>query len=196
MADPAAARYATIIADPPWSYRNAGCRGAAANQYPTMTLKDICALPVANLAAPDSVLLLWATWPQLTEAMSVIAAWGFKYVTGFPWVKVTSVYADLWGAVQIEVPFGIGFWSRGTSEPLLIARRGKAKPPERDFVGLLSPNLRHSRKPASIYEYAEALPGPRVELFARRSRDGWDVWGNEVASVPLFDGIEGARDTK
>jgi len=132
MADPAAARYATIIADPPWSYRNAGCRGAAANQYPTMTLKDICALPVANLAAPDSVLLLWATWPQ----------------------------------------------------------------PERDFVGLLSPNLRHSRKPASIYEYAEALPGPRVELFARRSRDGWDVWGNEVASVPLFDGIEGARDTK
>ena len=79
-------RYAVILADPPWAYRNAGCRGCAANQYPTMGVDDICALPVADLAANDCVLLLWATWPQLSEAMRVIVACGFRYVTGFPWV--------------------------------------------------------------------------------------------------------------
>jgi len=183
--------YRTILADPPWAYRNAGCRGCAANQYPTMGLDDICGLPVAALAAKDSVLLLWATWPQLVEAMRVIDAWGFRYVTGFPWVKCTDVYTDLWGDIQINVPFGIGFWARGTSELLLIGRRGKAKPPARDFVGLLSPNLRHSRKPDSVYEYAETLPAPRLELFARRKRAGWDAWGNEVACDVALEPMTG-----
>ena len=175
--------YGVILADPPWSYNNSGTRGAAANIYPTMTDADIQALPIGELAAPDCVLLMWATWPKLAEAcIPTIAAWGFDYVTAFPWVKITQVSRDLWGELQIQVPYGVGFWARGTSEPLLIAKRGNPKPPPNGFIGLLSPNLSHSRKPESVYEYAEALPGPYLELFARRKREGWDSWGNQVSS--------------
>ena len=187
-------RYGVILADPPWSYRNAGCRGCASDQYPVMADGDICSLPVATIAAADCVLLLWATWPKLAEALAVVNAWGFCYVTGFPWVKVTDVHRTLWGDVSVSVPFGVGFWARGTSEPLLIGRRGQAKAPDRDFVGLLCPNVRHSRKPENVYEYAEALPGPYVELFARRPRDGWDVWGNEVEGTDLFAAAEGGAE--
>ena len=179
-----ALKYGVILADPPWSYHNAGCRGAAADQYATMPLADICRLPIADLAASDSVLLCWATWPLLQEAMQVVKAWGFAYVTGFPWVKITGVYYDLWGKLQVTVPYGIGFWVRGATEPLLIGRRGDVHPPDTGPIGLLCENVEHSRKPDSIYEYAEAMPGPYIELFARRKREGWDAWGNEVASTP------------
>lgn len=174
--------YRVILSDPPWAYRNAGCRGAAANEYSTMTIDDICALPVASLAADDCVLLLWGTWPQVPEAMRVITSWGFQYVTGFPWVKITEVSQTLWGDLTIKVPYGIGFWARGATEPLFIARRGNVAPPTEGFIGLLSPNLYHSRKPDDIYHYAESLPGPRLEMFARRVRHGWDSWGNEITS--------------
>ena len=175
------ADYRVILADPPWSYNNSGTRGAAANIYPTMTDADIMALPIERLAAPDAVLLLWATWPKLAEVcLPTMAARGFDYVTAFPWVKVTSVSLDLWGAIKISVPYGVGFWARGASEPLLIGRRGNPSPPPNGFIGLLSPNLHHSRKPDSVYEYAEALPGPYLELFARRRRPGWDAYGNQI----------------
>ena len=68
--------FRVAIADPPWSYKNSGCRGAAADQYSTMSIEDICSLPVGELMAKDSVLLLWATWPNLAEAFRVMAAWG------------------------------------------------------------------------------------------------------------------------
>ena len=176
-------RYGVILADPPWRYNvDGGFNGTAEAEYQTMSLDDIKALPIKDRAAADSVLLCWATWPLLREGLEVVEAWGFRYVTGFPWVKVTSVQGDLFeGAPRIEVPYGIGFWARGASEPLLIGKRGKPTLPEKDFIGLLSPNLQHSRKPDSVYEYAEALAGPRLELFARRQRAGWDVFGNEVA---------------
>lgn len=176
-------RYSVILADPPWSYNDEGRRYSASRQYPTMTNDDIAALPIADLAAPDCVLLLWGTWPKLAEAcLPTMAAWEFDYITAFPWVKITSISRDLWGALQIAVPYGVGFWARGTSEPLLIGRRGNPKPPPNGFIGLLSPNLSHSRKPESVYEYAEALPGPYLELFARRKRAGWDSWGNTVTN--------------
>lgn len=176
-------QYGVILADPPWNYANAGCRGAAENHYSTMTVGDICALPIGDLAAPDSVLLEWCTWPQLQEGIQVMKAWGFEYITGFPWIKVTDVSKDLWGELTIDVPYGIGFWARGCSEFVLIGRKGNAKPPSDGFIGLLSPNLHHSRKPESIHHYAMSLPGPYLELFARRPYAGWDVWGNQVAST-------------
>lgn len=175
-------RYGTILADPPWQYGNSGCRGAAANQYQTMTDGDISRLPVADYAADDCVLVMWATWPKLREALEIVDAWGFRYTTAFPWVKVSSVSADLFtGELRIDVPYGVGFWARGATEIVMIGKRGSPSPPPDGFIGLLSPNLQHSRKPDSIYEYAEALPGPRLEMFARRPRAGWDVFGNEVA---------------
>jgi N6-adenosine-specific RNA methylase IME4 len=179
-------RYGVIVADPPWDYDRANVEGAAAKEYPTMMLPELCALPIKQLAAKDSVLLLWGTWPKLAEAcLPLLRAWGFSYVTGFPWIKVTSVAPNLWGEMEISVPYGVGFWARGCSEFVLIGRRGNVSPPPNGFIGLLSPNLYHSRKPDSIYEYAEALPGPYLELFARRSRPGWDVYGNEVKGITL-----------
>ena len=73
--------YPIIYADPPWSYKDAGCAGAAAEQYPTMTTKEICALPVQDLAAKDCVLFIWATYPKLQDTLDVIKAWGFEYKT-------------------------------------------------------------------------------------------------------------------
>lgn len=173
-------KYKVILADPPWAYGNNGCRGAAANEYSTMTVEDICALPIASLAADDSVLLEWCTWPQLQEGLQVMKAWGFDYVTGFPWVKAKNISHDLWGELTFDVPYGVGFWARGCTEFVLIGKRGKPSPPKAGFIGLLSPNLSHSRKPDSIYHYAESLPGPYLELFARRRREGWDAFGNQV----------------
>ena len=177
----AGTKYGVIIADPPWSY-GFGLRGAASHEYPLMTNAELAALPVVDLAAPDSVLLMWATWPKLNEAcLPLMEAWGFRYVTGFPWVKITEIYQTLWGGVEIKVPYGIGYWARGASELVLIGKRGNAKPPDAGWIGLLSENLYHSRKPDNLHEYAESLPGPYLELFARRPRAGWDVFGNQVA---------------
>lgn len=178
--------YQVILADPPWSYNNAGCRGAAANEYSTMSLEELKELPVKNVTAPDCVLLMWATWPKLDEAcLPLMKAWGFDYVTAFPWVKVTEVSRTLFGKLEIKVPYGVGFWARGCSELLMIGRRGSPKPPPNGFIGLLSPNLFHSRKPESIYHYAESMNGPYLEMFARRTRPGWDAFGNEVDSIIL-----------
>jgi N6-adenosine-specific RNA methylase IME4 len=182
-------RYATIIADPPWQYRNRGVEGAAERQYPTMTTEAICALPVADLAAEDAVLLLWATWPTLlADAARVVAAWGFTYVTGFPWVKLLDAPTlTLRGERAYRPQYGTGFWVRGCTEPILVCRRGKANPGDMgDFCGIVSPNFRHSRKPENLYEYAEARDGPYLELFARRPRAGWDSWGNEVGSLAVM----------
>lgn len=177
-------KYGVILADPPWDYNNAGCRGAAANEYPTMGLEQLQALPIADLAAPDCVMLMWATWPKLEEAcLPLLKSWGFQYVTGFPWVKVTAFSTNLWGELEISVPYGVGFWVRGCTEMVLIGRRGRPQPPPDGFIGLLSPNLHHSRKPDDLYAFAEAMPGPYLELFARRPRQGWDSWGNEVSST-------------
>jgi site-specific DNA-methyltransferase (adenine-specific) len=175
-------KFGVIIADAPWRYRNKGCKGAAADQYPTMTVDELCRLRVQDVSAEDAVLLMWATWPLLIEAVQVIKAWGFVYVTGMPWVKVQKCENDLWNEWHIKAQFGVGFWVRGASEPILICRRGNPKMPSKDFVGLLSPNIRHSRKPENIYEYAELLPGPYLELFSRKVRPGWSVYGNEVKS--------------
>lgn len=187
--------YKVILADPPWSYANAGCRGAANNHYSTMTLKDICALPVIDMAAPDAVLLLWTTWPQLREGLEVVAAWGFEYITGFPWIKIVGEPSkDRWGELDIKPQYGVGFWVRGCSEPLLIARRGRVSPPIDGFIGLLSENLRHSRKPENIYHYAEQLDGPYLELFARRRRLGWDSWGDQIDQQPAQSGLFATGD--
>lgn len=174
-------RYGVIIADPAWRYSNTGTEGSAEGEYGTMSTADVCALPVASLAAPDSVLLLWGTWPLLPDALRVMQAWGFRYVTGFPWIKIEGEPSrTLWGELEIKPQYGIGFWVRGCSEFVFVGRRGNVSPPADGFVGLLSQNFGHSRKPDSLHHYAESLPGPYLELFARRPRAGWDVWGNQA----------------
>lgn len=190
--------YRCILADPPWSYRNGG-NGAAKNHYPTMTTADLKAMPVSQLAAPDCVLLLWATWPQLPDALALIEAWGFTYVTGLPWVKLSP--ASTIGSAGESAPrpaYGTGVWVRGCSEAVLIAKRGNARPATGNYLGLLSNRLQHSRKPDSIYELAEGLvplaqepePISHLEMFARRRRPRWDVFGHIEGSITLPQGKE------
>ena len=107
-----------IYADPPWRYTQKGLQGAAEKHYPTMGIDEICALPVADLAAPDSVLFLWATFPQLPEALRLINAWGFQYKSvAFVWLKKNRK-SESWF-------YGLGFWTRGNAEVCLLATRGQ-----------------------------------------------------------------------
>jgi N6-adenosine-specific RNA methylase IME4 len=166
-----AGAHKTILADPAWSYNVAkGLRGVAADQYVTMSTKEIAALPVEAVAAKDSVLLLWATNPLLPDALRVMDAWGFTYKTKLTWCKNT---------------LGVGHWLRGKSEDLLIGTRGRPPLPDDVPEGVLhADNPGHSRKPRPIYPIAEKLgKAPRVELFARERRQGWTAWGNQLSAT-------------
>lgn len=159
-----------IYADPPWRYEHAEPSRSLDNQYPTMTLEDICAMNVP--AADDAVLFLWATSPKLTEALQVMDAWGFDYRTCMVWVKDR---------------IGMGYYARQRHEILLIGRRGNLPVPEpsdRPDSVIEAPLGRHSEKPAEFAEtIARMYPHlPKVELFARQARLGWDAWGNEAAA--------------
>lgn len=151
----------------------------AENHYPTMDIKDICALPVADIAAKDSALFLWATFPMLPEALRVIEAWGFKFKTvAFVWLKKNKK-ADSWF-------YGLGFWTRSNAEICLLATRGKPKRQDNSIHQfIISPLEGHSKKPDEARDKIVTLMGdlPRVELFARQTPPRWDVWGNEVDST-------------
>lgn len=182
-------RYGVILADPPWRFRNAGVTGAAERHYPTMSVGEIAALPVPALAAKDAVLLLWTTWATVPDALLIMGAWGFEYKTGFPWLKMQGEpIRNLWGEFEHRPTYGMGWWVRGCSEPVFVGARGGASPPDEYFVGILSKRFRHSRKPENLYQYAEAFPGPYLEMFSRRPRPGWDAWGAEAeGSITLPD---------
>ena len=180
-------KYPIIYADPPWRYTQKGLQGAAEHHYPTMSINELCALPVAELAAPDSALFMWATFPQLPEALRLIEAWGFTYKSvAFVWLKKNRK-ADSWF-------YGLGFWTRGNAEICLLATRGH---PKRQAANvhqfIISPIEAHSKKPDEARDKIVALMGnlPRVELFARQTPPGWDVWGNEVEPTISDFGIQG-----
>jgi len=178
--------YNVILADPPWHYNNYAAkepgmmhdRARGPNKYyPTMTVEDIGGLSVPS--ANSSVLFMWATWPLLPEAFEVIRAWGFEYKTlAWVWVKANK------GGLGFFT--GMGYYTRANSEPCLLAVKGKPdKPANRGIQALIYSAVRaHSKKPQDQYRKIEALyPSARyLELFARRTRPGWDVWGNEVDS--------------
>lgn len=175
-----------ILADPPWPFRtwSARGRGRAPDRHyrSTMTLDEIKALPVGELAAPDSVLLLWATCPSLIAALDVIAAWGFVYkTTGFVWMKQTK-QGD-------RLHIGCGYWTRANGEMCLLATRGKPKRLHADVPqAILAPRRENSRKPDCVHDRIERLvAGPYVELFARAKRPGWHCWGNETTKFREVD---------
>jgi N6-adenosine-specific RNA methylase IME4 len=173
-------KYNIIYADPPWSYNDSGCSGAAAEQYATMTLDEMKALPVAptggGIAANNCVLFMWATYPKIQEALDLIKAWGFEYKSiAFQWVKQNRSGSGFF--------FGLGRWTRGNTEPCLIAVKGKPKRISASVGQLVfAPLRRHSQKPDEVRDRIVELMGdlPRIELFARSAADGWDCWGNEA----------------
>ena len=167
-------RYGLIYCDPPWRYEHSRTSSREIeNHYPTMELAEICALPVESLAADNCMMFMWATNPKLTEAVAVLDCWGFTYRTNFVWVKDKV---------------GMGYYARGQHELLLVAKRGNIPAPaesERVSSVFYTERTEHSAKPDEFYELIERqYPTlPKIELFARQSRDGWDVWGNEVSLV-------------
>jgi N6-adenosine-specific RNA methylase IME4 len=190
MADPFADlprnHFGAIYADPAWSFRvwnnYTGQGRSAESHYSTMTMDEIAALPVADLAADDCVLFMWACWPSLPEALGIIEAWGFTYKTcGFDWMKANNRQPDMF-AEDAPVQVGMGYWTRANSEPCLLATRGKPKRLNADVrMGIIEPRRQHSRKPDCVPSRIERLvAGPYLELFARTQREGWTCWGNEV----------------
>lgn len=187
--------YQTITADPPWPYRDVngprvapslrpktwnGVSGAvgSALRYGSMSLSEICALKPQ--AASNAHLYLWTTNSFLVEAHEVARAWGFKTKTLLTWIKVKSD-----GTPSMKA----GHYYRGATEHILFAVKGSLKlmgPPAP--TAYLSPRLPHSVKPAWFYSLVEEQsPGPYLEMFARKTREGWDSWGNDVqVANPLF----------
>lgn len=183
-------KYGVIYADPPWHYKVYSKKGegrSAESHYPTMELEEIKALPVADLADRDCALFLWVTFPCLQEAFELIEAWGFSYKTvAFVWVKQNKKSDSLF--------WGMGYWTRANVEMCILATKGS---PKRMDAGVhqvvLSHIEEHSRKPSEVQKRIIRLMGkdiPKIELFARRKADGFDVWGNEVESDIEFGGQE------
>ncbi len=178
--------FRTIVADPPWKYGKWGKASEKAflvsgiceetnkeipMPYPTMSVDEICALKVGELAADDCDLYLWTTQKYLPDAFKVLAAWGFKYCQTLTWCKTPR-------------GTGQGGLFCPTTEFLILGRKGKMpKKPRIDSTwwNVKRPHNSHSTKPEFFQDLIETVSdGPRLELFARRPRDGWTVWGNEV----------------
>ncbi len=169
-------RYGLIMADPPWSFDNWSVAGEAKNakaQYDCTPLDWIKGLDVANLAAPDCLLWLWATNPLLPQAIEVMAAWGFTFKTAGHWSKKT---------VNGKQAFGTGYILRCAGEPFLIGTIGQPACARNVRSVIEGPVREHSRKPDEAFAAAEALIPDvrRIELFSRAARPGWDVMGDQV----------------
>jgi N6-adenosine-specific RNA methylase IME4 len=183
--------YKVIYADPPWTFSTYSHKGkgrSAEAYYDCMTLPEIKALPVADWAADNCVLLLWTTDPLLEKAFEVIHAWGFSYKTvGFYWVKLKTAVPSYTAGSFFT---GLGFWTRANPETCLLATRGKPRRRSANVRKLIvSPRREHSRKPDEVYDRIESLcDGPYLEMFARfsrphSSRPGWDLWGSEASAA-------------
>jgi N6-adenosine-specific RNA methylase IME4 len=163
-------QYGTIYADPPWQYGNQSTRAATDNHYQTMTVDELCKMPIGDLAADAAHLHLWTTNGFLPDAFRVIDAWGFEYKSCFVWVKPQM---------------GIGNYWRVSHEFLLLGVKGDAKRfnVHDKMSWLLSDRKKHSAKPEEVAAMIEeASPGPFLELFGRRPMRGWTVFGNQIES--------------
>lgn len=167
--------FGTILADPPWQLSLSGHRIRAklgrirtALDYPTMSLEEICALPVGTRAEVGAHLWLWTTNQHLEAGFKVMRAWGFTYLAPIHWVK----------------PTGLGNWFVHRTQTILFGYFQRCRFP----LARYRPNIlqcgdpvRHSQKPEQSFALIESIsPGPRIELFARARRPGWTAWGNEI----------------
>lgn len=179
-------QYATIVADPPWEYATGtgvtfeAPKGGAAKKtllpYSQMSLAEITALPVESIAADDAHLYLWTTQRYLEDTFDIARAWGFEPSSTLAWCKAPRGWQP--GGAYMN-----------TLEFVIFARRGKLPPIERCTRQWWEwPRGAHSAKPEAFLDIVESVsPGPRVEMFARRARLGWDTWGNESLGQASLD---------
>jgi len=179
--------FGAILCDPPWAFRTYSGDGSvptlAADPYPTMTLDELKALPVADVAGPNCLLVMWVISSHIPQAIELAEAWGFTYRSLGPiWIKDRSPN-------QVEMfddgpicDLGMGYWFRQQGEISLVFGRGS---PTRLSCGVrqvvAAPRREHSRKPDEVHRRVQALvAGPYLEMFARAPRAGWVVWGNQT----------------
>jgi N6-adenosine-specific RNA methylase IME4 len=173
-------RFGTILADPPWRFHNR--RGKVApehwrlHRYETMSFEEIEELPVAQLAQPQSHLYLWIPNALIVQGLEVMRRWGFTYKTNIVWYKTRKD-----GGPDRR---GVGFYFRNVTEMVLFGVRGRLRTLD---LGRRQPNIMisqkrgHSRKPDELYDIIEGCsPGPYLEMFARKRREGWVSWGDGV----------------
>ena len=183
-------KFSTVMADPPWRFTNRTGKMAPEHKrlarYPTMTLDDICALPVADFMEERSHCYLWVPNALLPEGLQVMSEWGFTYKSNIIWHKIRKD-----GGSDGR---GVGFYFRNVTEVLLFGIRGKnarTLQPGRRQVNLFGTRKReHSRKPDEQYDIIESCSwGPYLELFGRGQRDNWTVWGNQASDdyKPTWD---------
>lgn len=175
--------FGTIYADPPWQYGNQGTRAATDNHYPTMTMDELIALPVGRLAAMPSHLHLWVTSSFLPEGLRLMKEWGFEYKTNFVWKKP-----------QI----GLGNYFRMNHEQMLVGVRGSLTFAEHDIPSCQEWDRgRHSAKPDDVRDMvARVSPGPRLEMFARTSRNDWMTWGNQIDKDLFTQGVKTYKELR
>ncbi len=167
-------KFRIIYADPAWSYndkQDTAQLGGAAKHYDTMSVSEICSLPVKEISEKDSVLFLWVTSPLLEDAFTVIKSWGFKYKTSFVWDKVKH---------------NMGHYNSVRHEFLLIATKGSCVPDNKklyDSVQIIERNNNHSEKPIEFLNIIDDIYtyGNKLEMFCRNiKKDKWYGWGNEI----------------
>lgn len=172
--------FKAILADPPWQFTTYGGKGVTPHRtqddhYETMSLDDIKALPIGDLAHKDCALFMWVIDSHLDQAIELARSWGFEFKTrAFTWRKLTKC--------GTRARMGMGYWTRKQTEMCWLFTRGKPKRLSKGVPEIIdAPRRRHSEKPDEQYEQIEALvEGPFLELFARKTRPGWAAWGNEV----------------
>ncbi len=197
-------KYQIIYADPPWQFTGLGSKGIRSGKmrrdkpnlhrtirleekYPTMTVDELKALPIKDLADDNSVLFLWTTDGHLPFAIDIMRSWGFEYATvAFVWNKKEK------SGKQVCY---YGYWTMKGTELCLLGRRGKVKPIGHNVRQLVEAiRYNHSQKPDEVRDRIVQLMGdlPRIELFARKKTPGWDVWGNEVEEIEEAGNYGGA----
>ena len=177
------AEFATVLADPPWQFRNRTGKIAPEhhrlNRYSTLSVEEICQIPLADHLADTAHLYLWVPNAMLPTGLHVMEEWGFTYKSNIIWHKLRKD-----GGSDGR---GVGFYFRNVTEMLLFGIRGKnarTLAPGRTQVNYIGARKReHSRKPDEQYEIIESCsPGPYLEMFARGPRDGWTSWGNQATA--------------
>jgi N6-adenosine-specific RNA methylase IME4 len=172
-------QYQTIVADPPWKFQRQSER--IRPRYSLMELEAIKRVPVSNLAAENSHLYLWVPNALIRDGLTVMGAWGFEYKTLLTWAKYS---------------LGVGNYFRNATEQVLFGIKGRLPSLRKNArTWFLADRREHSRKPDEFYRIVETMsPGPRIDIFSRESRSGWDQWGNECDFFNRTQGESNERE--
>lgn len=168
-------KYRVIYADPPWKYGDGLTENYGGTQYhyPSMSIDELCAMPIKEIAEDNAVLFMWVTSPLLEECFPIIRAWGFKYKSSFVWDKIKH---------------NMGHYNSVRHEFLLVCTRGSCTPDEKtliDSVQSIERTNKHSEKPEEFRRIIETIynHGSKLELFARQNHEGWFIYGNQLSAV-------------